>query len=111
MIEAPRTHTIFKGFTPLLDPDTIQAKFEAFHRQNPHVYDELVKLCLDVKARGRKRWSMKGAFEVLRWSTLHTRGNDDFKLNNNYTSIYARLISRTVPELEDFFQIREITTI
>ena len=34
------TKTIFKGFSPLLDPDTIQAKFEAFHRQNPHVYDE-----------------------------------------------------------------------
>jgi len=85
--------------------ETIGERFHAFHGANPQVLDALVSLCLDVKRRGRKRWSTKGAFEVLRWSSLRTTG-DDFKLNNNFTSLYARLIPMVEPELAGFFATR-----
>jgi hypothetical protein len=42
---------------------TITDRFEHFHHENPHVLDELVGLCLKVKARGYERWSIKAAFE------------------------------------------------
>lgn len=84
---------------------TTEQRFAAFHALNPHVLDALVRLCLDVWQRGRKRWSINGAFEVLRWSSLRTQG-DDFRLNNNFRAYYARLIPAVEPRLDGFFAVR-----
>lgn len=81
-------------------------RFLAFHHGNPEVMMSLMSLCLDVLSRGRKRWSVKGAFEVLRWSSLRTAG-EDFKLNNNFTAFYARALPLLNPALEGFFAVRE----
>ena len=52
-------------------------------------------------------------FEVLRWEWI-IRGLPDtaeeFKLNNNYTSRYARLIMESEPGLEGVFETRRLTT-
>ena len=79
--------------------------FERFHDENPHVYHELVKLCRRAKASGYQRWSVKAAFEVLRWSHMETTG-EEWKLNNNYHAAYARLIMDSEPDLEGFFETR-----
>ncbi len=73
-------------------------RFLVFHDSNPHVLDALIDVCLAVRRRGRRRWSTNGAFEVLRYAALRTLG-EDFKLNNNYRAIYARLIPLVEPEL------------
>ncbi|MCP4448536.1 MAG: hypothetical protein GY811_24845 [Myxococcales bacterium] len=44
-------------------------------------------------------------FEYLRVSSLRTSGRD-FKLNNSYTSRYARLIVDREPDLADLFELR-----
>lgn len=87
---------------------TIQEKFERFHQENPHVYDEVVTLCRQAKRAGRNRWSINGVFEVLRWSWMETQA-DDFKLNNVYRARYARLVMEIEPDLKDFFTTRELT--
>jgi hypothetical protein len=96
-------------FSPLTEPDerggTPGERFAAFHQANPHVLVSLIRLCLDVFKRGRKGWSINGAFEVLRWSSLRTTG-DDFRLNNDYRAFYARLIPLVEPRLEGFFEVR-----
>lgn len=51
---------------------------------------------------------MKGVFEVLRWEWSISMTDPDFKLNNIYTSRYARLLMQKHPELEDFFETRRI---
>ena len=49
---------------------------------------------------------MKQIFEVIRWEyDLKTTG--DFKLNNNYTAWYARLVMERNPSLDGFFQLRK----
>lgn len=86
---------------------TIEEKFEIFHRENPQVYSHLKRLALKMRATGRKHYGMKGLFEVLRWHfALETTG-EDFKLNNNYTALYARLLMENEPELDGFFCLRE----
>lgn len=86
--------------------DTLDERFLEFHEANPDVYAELVKLCRNVKSRGRERWSINAAFEVLRYSRLQTRG-DEFKLNNSHRALYARLIMENEPDLDGFFETRE----
>jgi len=44
---------------------------------------------------------------VLRWErAMKTTDQTEWKLNNNYTSRYARLIMEQEPDLEGFFVTR-----
>ncbi len=82
-------------------------KFAWFHRNNPHVYATLVRMARRVR-RYHLHWSMKGAFEVLRYMKdmrASTR-DEEYKLNNNYTPYYARLIMENEPELAGLFRTR-----
>ena len=85
---------------------TIDEQFANFHKANPHVYEMLKTLALKTKRAGSKHYGMAGLFEVLRWThTIETHG-DEFKLNNNYRALYARLLMTNEPELEGFFKLR-----
>lgn len=84
----------------------IEAAALDFHRQNPHVLDEIVRVSLNVKRAGHKHWSINAAFEVVRYERLTTR-HKTYKLNNNHRACYARWIMRDVPELVDFFSTRD----
>lgn len=88
---------------------SIEKDFDEFHAANPQVYERLVELaCEWRKRRGARKVGMKMLFEVLRWEVaMKTRG-DDFKLNNNYTSYYARLIMDQEPDLRGLFETRAL---
>jgi len=84
----------------------ITEKFNQFHHDNPGVYKRLRELSFELLESGYERYSMKGLFEVLRYKeAIRTRGSL-FKLNNNYTSLYARMLMRNEPRLYDFFSTR-----
>lgn len=94
---------------PLPDGKTasIEDRFAAFHAANPHVYSALRRLALQMRRAGHKRWSTKGAFEVLRWQyAMLTESADGFKLNNIYTRPYAHLLMERETELTGFFETR-----
>jgi hypothetical protein len=94
--------------TWLSSQPTIAEMFAEFHRINPHVYDALVKLARQSLVRG-KRTGIGALFEVLRWQwVIETGSVDEFRLNNNMRSRYARLIMAQEPDLEGFFDIREL---
>lgn len=85
----------------------IQERFEQFHAAHPEIYYLLVQLSRDVKRRGLKRYSMKAVWERARWHYIVDKGNGDFKLNNNFTAPYARLIMQQESDLQGFFETRE----
>ena len=88
------------------DDRPIEKKFLEFNRKNPDVYWMLVNLAMELKKSGHNKYGMKGLFEVLRWQkTVQTKGSE-FKINNNYAPIYARVIMYNVPPLAGFFNIR-----
>lgn len=89
---------------------TIEDSFWDFHEDNPHIYDELVRLTRQLVDRGHTRVGIKMLFEVLRWQyALRTSREDgDFKLNNNYHSYYARLIMRENRDLRGVFETRRL---
>lgn len=87
---------------------TIQERFESFHKLNPHVYNALRALALQMQGEGVREYGIKGLFEILRWQfSLQTRG-EPFRLSNDFTSRYARLLVEKNPELDGFFELREL---
>lgn len=88
-------------------PERLEA-FREFHKKNPNVYYDLVKLARQAKARGHSKLSIELLFNVLRWE--HMINTDDpsseFKLNNNYKSFYSRMIMFNIPELSEMFDTR-----
>lgn len=87
----------------MVDP---QAAFHEFHHQNPQVYKRLVSYANKVLATGRTRYGIKTLYEVLRYRTdLETTGKE-FKLNNNFTAYYARMMMVRGDIPEGFFELR-----
>ena len=79
-----------------------------FHKKNPHVYKTLVIRCKQWRNRHpKKKIGIRMLWEAMRWDILmQTDAPDDFKLNNNHTSYYARLIMNNEPDLAGIFDIR-----
>lgn len=92
---------------------SIEAQFLAFHEANPHVYNALRELALDMRRRGSPKIGMKMLFEVLRWQYFMTTedANSDFKINNNYAPYYARILMDNEPQLVGAFEVRELRAI
>lgn len=89
---------------------SIRARFEDFDKQNPHVFEALKRICLDMQAQGMRQWGIKAAWEDLRWhSSLRTNGAT-LKLPNDFHSYYSRKLMDEVPELAGFFECRELRT-
>lgn len=87
--------------------DRISRKFWQFHAENPHVYDELRELAFRLLDRGRTHYGIKALFEVARFHRALVTTDATYKLNNNYTALYARLLMEKEPRLEGFFDIRD----
>ncbi len=91
---------------------SIQERFEIFHRNNPRVYAELVSRSLAYREhRGpTARLGIELPWEVIRWDyemgTIRAEG--EFKLCNDYTSRYSRLIMEQEPLLKDAYETREL---
>ena len=80
---------------------TLDDKFERFHKRNPHIFDQIVSLARQRIARGRLRLSMKLLFEILRETDDVVTGERPYKLSNSFTSFYARLMPPDVSALLD----------
>jgi hypothetical protein len=89
-----------------LGPSEAEQRFMEFHAANPHVYDELLRICRFVRGRGVERWGIAACFERLRWlSQFEVRGDDPYRLNNSYRAWYSRLLN-SEPGLEGLFEVR-----
>lgn len=95
---------------------TIQEAFEIFHRLNPQVYAECRRLALEALRKGRKKISFKLIINVVRWEKFMqteepTLWNQNgtltaFKINDAYSSRYARLFKKEFPEYAHRIEFR-----
>lgn len=87
----------------------IERDFWRFDRANPQIYRKLVSLARQVKGAGHNRYSIDALFHRLRWHhDVELRSQKGkFKLNDHFTSHYARLIMSREADLIDFFEVRE----
>ena len=91
------------------EPTSLE-RFVAFHEANPEVYRQLEALAQGMWNAGRRKIGMKMLFEVLRWQHyLRTVDpSSKFKLNNNLTALYSRLLVARHPEWEGLFEMRHL---
>lgn len=87
--------------------DPIEAAFWEFHRDNPQVYDALRRLALNLVERGHEHYGIKALCEVVRYEHVMATDDPAFKINNNYTALYARLLMKSEDRLSGFFETRE----
>jgi hypothetical protein len=91
---------------------SIESRFESFHQHNEHVYGRLVQLALDLRKKGVVRYGIQGLIEIVRYErVMQTTGDDGFKINNDFGSRYARLIMQNHPDLDGFFETRELKSL
>ena len=96
-----------------VEGESIQERFERFHAANPAVYRNLRRLAFAAKGRGFRRIGIEMLYAVLRWEYAGLRTTDatsEFKLNDHYTSRYARLLMEREAELEGLFETRRLRT-
>jgi hypothetical protein len=86
----------------------IQKKFNKFHSENPIVYRELVRLARVAKVQGLQHYGAKAMLEALRFNLILKCQGYAFKINNNFTSRYARMISKKESDLRGFFETRKL---
>jgi hydrogenase maturation factor len=90
----------------------IEQAFIEFDTQNPEVYRQLVRLARQWRAAGKAKLGIKTLFEKLRWE-WHVAGlteSDGYKLNNNFTALYARKIMKNEADLDGLFEIRSLAS-
>ncbi len=81
-------------------------KFKVYHRKNPHIYEAFEKLSLQV-SKTRSNFAVRNIFGKLRWDSA-IRGDDNFKINENYSAYYGRLFEHRNPHLNGFFRKKNI---
>lgn len=90
-------------------PRTIQERFERFHAGHPDVYSLFKRFAFELLRTGHRRYGAKSIMERIRWHVATSSGaSEDFKLNNIYTSRYARMLIEEHPEFEGFFELRAL---
>jgi len=88
---------------------TIQERFEEYHHENPRVFELVVRFARQARDAGHATYGIKSIWERVRWHmSIETQDPDGWKLNNNYTSRYARLVMDECPDLDGFFNTREL---
>lgn len=98
--------------SPLVEPEydadlPIAERFALFHEANPHVAHALEALAGQWLAR-HSRVGMKALFERLRWESGIATVGDAYRLNNDFTSHYARLLIERRPEWADAIETRRL---
>lgn len=85
----------------------LERRFAEFHAANPHVYAEFERRALQLYRAGARRIGAKAIAERIRWDVhVRTLGNE-YKLNNSFVSLYARLLIHRHPELADVIELRQ----
>lgn len=92
-----------------LAPRSIQERFERWLEKYPEALTEYVRIARKLKERGYKRYSSDGIFHVLRGERL-VLGKDDagYLVNDQYSSRMSRLAVKLFPDLDGFFEMRQL---
>ena len=86
----------------------IERRYLDFRQANTHVWDRLVELAGAQVVAGARRLSIKQLFEVMRYEQSLVTGEDRFKLNNDFTSRYARDLMAEHPRFAGRFETRAL---
>lgn len=91
------------------DQRTIQEKFDAFNEENPIVYSLFKQQALKAINKGKTKISAKALIEFIRWEIQFQVTAEDFKINNSFTSRFARKFVEDFEYHKDVFEFRTLS--
>ena len=84
-----------------------ETDFRAYDEAHPEVWRLFCRFTLDRIALGFEHYSSDAILHRIRWETdAGVAGGEDIKINNNWTSFYARKFHRMHPQHRGFFRTR-----
>jgi|TARA_R110000868_G_scaffold151671_1_gene376222 hypothetical protein len=72
---------------------------------NPNVYKLFERFALEA-SKYKQKYSAKSIFHRIRWETMVSEKDSQYKIDDGWISHYARKFMDNYPELEDFFEVR-----
>lgn len=91
-----------------LTGESIRESFEKFNKDNPLVYDTFRQMALKAINSGRTKLSSKMIVNVIRWEVYLETNDANFKINDSFTSYYARHFIAEFPQHVDKFATRKL---
>ena len=89
---------------------TIQQRFEAFHAENPQVFLWFRTFAVQLQRAGNLRFSADMVMHRVRFEAVMTwNKSKGFKINNDFTALYARELMRE-PRFAGVFETRRRKT-
>ena len=93
-----------------LFPPTIQERFAAFDLAHPEVYAAFVDVAEQLLASGHRHYSADAIMHVVRFHRDVNRSRDGgFKINDHFSSRYARKLMETDARFANFFATRALS--
>lgn len=91
---------------------TIQERFERLLELHPEIYEEFKRIALGLYARGREHYGSKAIIEIVRYNRAMSGADDvdPFKINNDFSSRFARRLATEDVRFKDFFEFRGLKT-
>ena len=92
------------------EDQSIQERFKRFDQAHPEIYDEFRIIAHDLLRRGRGHYGSKAILEVIRYQRMLSGKSETepFKINNTYSSRYARKLMEDDDRFRVFFEVREL---
>lgn len=90
--------------------ESIQQRFDRFDQAHPEIYAEFCVIARNLFQCGRRHYGSKAILEVIRYHrALQIQDEQEvFKINNNYSSRYARKLASEDERFANFFELREL---
>ena len=85
---------------------SIEERFEAYIADHPETWRLFVRFTLELIAAGRQHYSADAVLHRIRWHTAIERGDDGFKVNNDFSRPLSEKWAREFPEHAEFFRRR-----
>lgn len=92
------------------EAETIGGRFLAFHAKHPEIYAELRRMALVKLSEGRRRYGVKRLVEEIRFERRGGGTAPEFKIDNRFSSRYARKLIEDEPRLGEMFETRVLKT-
>lgn len=86
---------------------TIAERWIEYHLNNPHVYKEFERRAFGLLDAGETRIGVALLREAMRYDRSIRTLSWDFKIPNDYTPYYARLLILKNPVFEDVIVLRQ----
>lgn len=84
-------------------------RFQSFNEENKWIYYEFRKRSFEMVRSGKSRYGAWAIINSIRWEKdIATKGNETFKINNDFISLYARMLAYHHPQFLLFFNFRKM---